>query len=100
MEETKQNDKGFFKRADAHIFLSNDQINEDCDAGKVSASFMYATARFNAWICARGFETAGEMLNSKEQMMEYFVKEYTNMLEQNLNEYIENFDAHMNPKDS
>lgn len=41
-------DDEFYQRADAHIHLSNDQISETIGAGKVSASTMYATARFNA----------------------------------------------------
>ena len=38
--------------------------NEPCSRegrGKVIASFIYATARFNAWVSASGFESADEM---------------------------------------
>ena len=38
-----------YERADAHITLSNDQLS-DIGRGKVSASMMYAVARFNAWV--------------------------------------------------
>lgn len=90
------NDNGFYKRADEHIRLSNEQVTEEIEAGKVSASFMYSLARFNAWISARGFENASDMENAKEEIMEYFTKEYTNVLEENLNDYIKNFDSYIN----
>ncbi|MDQ1310125.1 MAG: hypothetical protein QG601_1395, partial [Pseudomonadota bacterium] len=38
-------DDDFYKRADAHIHLANAQLGE-VGRGKVSASFMYAVARF------------------------------------------------------
>jgi len=41
-------DDKFYERADAHIHLSNDQISGYVAKGKVSASMMYATARFNS----------------------------------------------------
>jgi len=50
----KEVDDKFYERADAHIHLCNDQISKDISKGKVSASTMYATARFNAWISACG----------------------------------------------
>ncbi len=88
-------DKAFYARADAHIFLANEQITPVAEPGVVSASFMYSLARFNAWISARGFSSAEEMKAGKEKMMAYFVKEYSNMLEKNLEDYINNFDSHM-----
>ena len=42
-------DKDFYNRADAVIHLANDQLSET-PRGKVSASCMYATSRFNAWV--------------------------------------------------
>lgn len=42
-------DTKFFERADAHIHLSNAQL-ADINPDKVSASMMYATARFNAYM--------------------------------------------------
>ncbi|MEH6626727.1 MAG: DUF3144 domain-containing protein [Motiliproteus sp.] len=91
----KDVDEGFYKRADAHIFLANEQITPEVARGKVSASSMFAVARFNAWISACGFDNAEDLQNSKEKMIEYFVKEYRQMLEENLDDYIANFDAHL-----
>ena len=90
-------DDEFYKRADAHIHLSNDQISEKIGKGKVSASNMYATARFNAWVSACGWDSGQEMASAKEETLEYFVTEYKKMLEENLNDYIENFESYMRP---
>ncbi len=89
-------EKGFLQRADAHIFLANDQISEEITPGDVSSSFMYGTARFNAWIAASSFESAEDMAKEKEVAVEYFVKEYKRMLEQHLDNHIESFDFSKN----
>lgn len=91
-------DEAFFQRADAHIHLSNDQISETVSSGKVSASNMYATARFNAWLSACGWESAKELADAKAETVDYFVAEYRKMLEENLDDYIKNFDTYMNKK--
>jgi hypothetical protein len=90
-------DDKFYDRADAHIHLSNDQL-ADISAGKVSASMMYATARFNAWISASGFGSGEDMAAKREETIEYFVTGYRQMLEANLDEYAQNFDAYMKRK--
>ena len=91
-------DDKFYERADAHIDLSNDQL-KDIDRGKVSASMMYAVARFNAWITACGYSTSAEMSSGREETIEYFSREYRKMLEENLDDYIANFDRYMRVKD-
>lgn len=88
-------DDEFYERADAHIHLSNDQISEKVTQGKVSASNMYATARFNAWVSACGWSSGEEMAASKQETIDYFVVQYRKMLEENLEDYIDNFDSYM-----
>lgn len=87
-------DETFYQRADAHIRLSNDQLDEVA-TGKVSASMMYALARFNAWVSAHGVQNAGQMKEARSGMVEYFVEQYKQMLEHNLDDYIENFDQYL-----
>ena len=89
-------DDEFYKRADAHINLSNSQISDDVSRGKVSASFMYSVARFNAWVSACGWNNSNEMAESKEETIEYFINEYRKMLDENFKDYISNFDDYMN----
>lgn len=88
-------DDKFFDRADAHIHLSNDQISGGVTKGKVSASMMYATARFNSWVSATGWANSEEMEAAKEETIEYFINEYRKMLDENLNDYIKNFKNYM-----
>lgn len=88
-------DMQFFKRADAHIDLSNEQISEEVGSEKVNASFMYAVARFNAWVSARGWTSKEQMAEAKEETIDYFVAEYRKMLEANVDDYISNFDKYM-----
>ena len=89
-----ENDDKFFKRADGHINLANDQL-ADTSIGEVSASMMYSVARFNAWFSACEFTNAEKMKNGKEETIKYFVGEYEKMLTENIDDYINNFDKFM-----
>src|SRR5688572_9582761 len=89
-----ETDPKFFDRADAHIHLSNDQVAES-SRGKVSASMLYAAARFNAWVSACRFDSGSEMAAMKEETLQYFVTEYRRMLEENLDDYIEHHDSYL-----
>lgn len=89
-------DEHFFERADEHIHLSNRQM-ANISMGKVSASMMYSTARFNSWVSACGCDNAQEMTQAKQEMITYFVTEYEKMLIENLEDYIANFDKYMKP---
>jgi PPE-repeat protein len=93
---TSNVDKEFFGRADAYISVANDQAQE-VSRGKVSASMMFATARFNAWVSASSTDSSEELASAKDEALEYFVEEYRKMLEENLDEYIDNFDKYMQP---
>ena len=90
-------DEGFYDRADAYIHLSNAQITEEVTRGKVSASMMYANARFSAWIAATSFESAEEMEAKKDEKIAYFVEQFRLMLEENYEDYAANFDRYMRP---
>lgn len=95
----QEEEKQFFERADAHIDLSNGQISEEVGSEKVNASLMYATARFNAWVSARGWTNKQEMSEAKEQTIDYFMAEYRRMLEANIDDYIANFEKYMHTGD-
>jgi Protein of unknown function (DUF3144) len=87
-------DDKFFERADAHIHLSNEQL-EQISRGKVSASMMYATARFNSWVSACGCKSSEEMQADRDETVEYFTVQFRKMLEENLDDYINNFESYM-----
>ena len=79
-----QIDENFYQRADEMINLANKQL-ENIDYGRVSASMMFACARFNAFMTATKAEDKTHLADSK-------------MLKQNLEEYIENFDQYLGRK--
>ena len=87
-------DDNFYDRADEHIHLSNEQL-KTTDQGKVSASMMFSVARFNAWISATGYQRQDQMRQAKQEMLDYFVTEYKKMLDENLDDYIDNFNEYM-----
>ncbi|MGB1247515.1 MAG: DUF3144 domain-containing protein [Chitinophagales bacterium] len=89
----KPDDK-FFDRADAHIELSNNQLDND-NIGTVSASMLYGTARFNAYRSALDFDNGIEMQEAKKEILNYFLSQYEKMLEENIDDYIDNFDAYL-----
>ena len=56
---------------------------------------MYATARFNAWVSACGFADGEQMTSARDETVDYFVTEFQKMLEENLDDYIDNFEGYM-----
>ena len=91
---TAETDDEFYTRADQHIHVANEQI-EKASRGEVSASLMYATARFNSWISAFKAESGEDLLEGKDQIIDYFVEQYREMLSENLDDYARNFDKYM-----
>lgn len=83
-------DAAFWERADAIIHLANEQGTKVPNSN-VSASLLYAAARFNAFIVANGASSAEGMQKDKEEAIQYFTEEYRKMLSQNLDDYIANF---------
>ena len=90
-------DDRFYERADAVIALANGQLSDHVGRGKVSASTLYAAARFNAWLSAMGFASGPEMRATMPQTIDYFVAQYRVMLEENLADYADHFDTYMRP---
>ena len=89
----KQIDDAFYDRADAHIRVAAEHM-ADVPSGRVSASLMYACARFNVWVGASGRTSPAEVRKAYGETIEYFVAEYRKMLVKNLDDYVENFDKY------
>lgn len=101
----------FFERADQFIKQANDfcrpqtanqglnpppvDFNPTNLRGQVSASMLFATARFNTWVAANNFATADEMQNAKPEVMAYLVQQFQMMLEDNYDEYCEQFNNYL-----
>lgn len=88
-------DAGFWDRADSFIELANGYCEKD-EMGKVSASLLYAAARFNAFVVAYSAKSVDEIRGDKQAAIKYFSGQYERMLEENLEDYIANFETYMN----
>lgn len=93
----------FFERADEFIKLANEfcrpKKGEKPDPaelrGQVSAAMLFATARFNTWVAANNFKDGEEMREAKEQIMAYLMQQFQMMLEDNFDEYCEQFENYL-----
>lgn len=94
-----EDDPTFHDRADGHIHLANQQCREIVK-GKVSASFMYGCARFQAWNAATWAQDVEDLKARREETIRYFVQQYQAMLEENLDDYLANFDNYMRPRNA
>ena len=83
-------DHDFYDRAQAHLRVAHEHLGEVSE-GKVSASLMYACARFNAWVSASNRGSPAELRQAYGETIEYFVSEYRKMLVKNLDDYVRNF---------
>lgn len=87
-------DHAFWERADKHIDLSNAQMSQGIKPGEVSASHMYSMARFAAFISFLNSENVEDLSEHKDEAISYFTDQFTKMLNENLDDYIENFDKY------
>jgi hypothetical protein len=93
---SKEADDEFYDRAEAHLRVASDHLGE-APQGRVSASLMYACARFNAWISASHRDSPAELKRAYGETIEYFVAEYRKMLVKNLDDYVDNFEKYQGP---
>ena len=67
-----------------------DQANlhaENNSAENVGMALLFAASRFNAFIVSRHSESLTEFENDSDKAREFFVKQYQDMLEENLLDY-------------
>ena len=91
---TEALDDAFWQRADEIINLANEQCEKAESSDDVSASLLYATARFNAFLIASTAQSAGDIQSGKQDAVAYFTEQYRQLLMDNLDDYIENFDEY------
>jgi len=91
---TTEEDKEFYEMADAFIAVANKQ-SKNRNPGKVSASFLYAAARFNTFIVAAGSDSANDFALKKDDSLDYFMTSYKEMLEEHFENYKENFENYI-----
>jgi len=90
------NDEGkkFRELADAFIAEAN-KLSKNEDRGMVSASFLYAAARFNIFLVAANSGSAEEFVSRKENAFNALMEEFKKMLEDHFENYKENFEKNM-----
>jgi len=86
----------FYERAHEHLRIANEQLT-DVSQGHVSASMMYACARFNAWVSANCRDSAKDLKGAYGETIEYFVAQYRKMLVTNLDDFVAHFAEYMEP---
>jgi len=94
-EQKKVLDETFYERVDAHIALANNSINDKLHPGLVANSLMFSASRFNAWVTASGYQKASDLANEKEEILDFFTKQYRAMLSENIDSYVENFSTYI-----
>lgn len=96
LEEFNAQMQAFYERADAFINLANSQLSPQSHAGQVGSSLLYAAARYSASVASIGFVKASDFEKEKEDIIKFYTAQYEQMLLDNLNDYIKNFDKYTN----
>lgn len=87
--------QGFYQRADAIIGVANSQLGDEAHSGQVGASLLYAAARYSASVASIGFVKGDDFAQEKDDIVEFYVKQYRQMLSDNLTDYAQNFDQYI-----
>ncbi|ERL55925.1 DUF3144 domain-containing protein [Psychrobacter aquaticus] len=87
--------QAFYQRADAIIGIANSQLGSDAHSGQVGASLLYAAARYSASVASIGFIKGDDFAKEKDDIVEFYVKQYRQMLSDNLTDYAQNFDKYV-----
>ena len=87
-------DADFWKRADAHVVLANNQLDKAVDAGQVCASILYAAARFNAFATSSQAPDLATLKAARSDAVKYYTEQFKRMFEDNIDEQIANFDKY------
>jgi Protein of unknown function (DUF3144) len=86
-------DKEFWELADSFINLANKHL-ATVPRSKVSATFLYAVARFNAFVVTANTETRTELEADKERAIAYFAEQYEKMLRENIDDHLANYEKY------
>lgn len=87
--------QSFYQRADEIIGVANSQLGEQAHSGQVGASLLYAAARYSASVASIGFVKGEDFAKEKEDIIEFYTKQYRQMLSDNLTDYAQNFDNYV-----
>lgn len=91
MSENAPAEKTFQERCDEFITVANQQ-HAETEVDNVNSAILFSAARFNMFSTLRQFNDVEALKNEKEKIIAYFAQRYTDMMESNIEEYIERFD--------
>lgn len=91
MSENAPAEKTFQERCDEFITVANQQ-HAETEVDNVNSAILFSAARFNMFSTLRQFNDVEALKNEKEKIIAYFAQRYTDMMESNIDEYIERFD--------
>ncbi|MCL1041798.1 MULTISPECIES: DUF3144 domain-containing protein [Shewanella] len=83
----QQKETTIFQLADKFIALANELSAQEQDVAKVGTALRFAAARFNAFEAAL---KSADLKAEKANALEWFTKEYQEMLSDNLDDHIDN----------
>jgi len=83
-------DQEFRKMVDTFISLANEHIDAS-EKETVSMALLYAAARFNSFVVASHCSSAEHFKADRPKAMDFFAKQYQNMLSENLDDYANTF---------
>ncbi|GIU47556.1 DUF3144 domain-containing protein [Shewanella algidipiscicola] len=81
----QQKETTIFELADQFIALANELSGQEQDVGKVGTALRFAAARFNAFEASI---KSSDLAAEKNNALEWFSKEYRDMLNDNLDDHI------------
>lgn len=87
--------QAFYQRADEIIGVANSQLGPQAHSGQVGASLLYAAARYSASVASIGFVKGDDFAKEKDDIVEFYTKQYRQMLSDNLTDYAQNFDKYV-----
>jgi len=96
MSENAPAEKTFQERCDEFISVANQQ-HAETEVENVNAALLFSAARFNVFSTVRQFDDVEKLKEEQQKIVDYFSQRYSEMMAQNFEEYIENFDDY-NPK--
>ncbi|MBR9884046.1 MAG: DUF3144 domain-containing protein [Oceanospirillales bacterium] len=87
-------DEAFVEATNRLIEIANEMGAKYGDH-KMGVAFIYAAARYNAYIAAGSVTDADELAGKRDKAVEYFTDRFRQLYDGNLQDYIANFDEYM-----
>ncbi len=91
-------DTQFNARTDEILAVANAQLRNGQPLEQVAGSVTFAAAAFNAWMCLALSKDAEWMAKGRTQIVNDLTERFRKMLEDNYENYLENYDVQKTSK--